>query len=137
MAIEKPLRVSTVTPAKLWFGLIASAVAWVSLGCADILITWRMCKDPEPYGLGTNHRGMTGVLIAVAVMLLAIAILAGMISYHNWRALSREEHLLHADATGRSEFMALLGVIVSVTLGMGIVWLSLPPMIVVLCGRAR
>ena len=41
------------------------------------------------------------------------------------------------DAVERREFMALLGVIVSVTLGMGIIWLALPPLFLDLCWRAR
>ncbi len=27
----------------LWFGFATSAVAWVSLGCLDLVITWRAC----------------------------------------------------------------------------------------------
>jgi hypothetical protein len=33
--------------------------------------------------------------------------------------------------------MALLGVIISVTLGMGIIWLSIPPLMIQLCERAK
>lgn len=137
MATEARSNAPAVTPTKLWFGLITSAVAWVALGCIDILITWQMCKEPVPFGVGTTHPSETLLLIIVAVTLLALAIVAGVTSYRNWCALSRDEHLLQAEATGRREFMALLGVIVSVTLGMGIFWLSLPPLIVALCVRAR
>jgi hypothetical protein len=137
MAIESRPRNSEVTPARLWFGLITSAAAWAALGCIDILITWLVCKDPLPFGAGMAHPGATGLFIIVAVTLLTLAITAGVISYRNWRALSNENHLLQADATDRSEFLALLGVIISVTLGMGIIWLSLPPLIIAVCARAR
>jgi hypothetical protein len=137
MAIDSRSRDSAVTPARLWFGLLTSAAAWAALGCIDIFITWRVCKDPSPFGGGMPHPGVTVLLIVVAITLLALAVVAGVISYRNWRLLSNESDLLHAEAADRSEFMALLGVIVSVTLGMGIFWLSLPPLIIAVCARAR
>jgi divalent metal cation (Fe/Co/Zn/Cd) transporter len=78
-----------------------------------------------------------GICIALAVALLALTIVAGVTSYRNWRALSQQARLLEAPAVDRREFMALLGVIVSVTLGMGIVWLALPPLFIELCWRAK
>jgi hypothetical protein len=137
MAIYKPMRGSPVTPAKLWFGLLTSAASWAALGCIDILITWRVCTDPSPFGAGMAHPGATALFIVVAATLFTLAFVAGTISYRNWRQLSSENHLLNADATDRAEFMALLGVIVSVTLGMGILWLSLPPLVIAICARAR
>jgi len=58
-------------------------------------------------------------------------------SYPNWRALSGAPDLLHTTASDRREFMAVLGVIISVTLGAGIVFLALAPLIVRLCVRAK
>jgi hypothetical protein len=137
MAIDRPPLHSAVTPAKLWFGLIASAAAWVALGCIDIFILWRVCKDPLAFGSGVPHPGATVLFAAVAFTLMTVAVVAGVVSYRNWRSLSTEHHLLGAEATGRREFMALLGVIVSVTLGMGILWLSIPPLVIAICARAR
>ena len=39
MATEARANAAAVTPTKLWFGLITSAVAWVALGCIDKPIT--------------------------------------------------------------------------------------------------
>ena len=137
MVTESHPRNSSVTPVKLRFGLVTSAAAWAALGCIDIFITWRVCKEPLPFGAGLAHPGATALFIAVAAMFLTLAVVAGISSYRNWRSLSNENHLLNADATDRAEFMALLGVIVSVTLGMGILWLSLPPLLFAVCARAR
>jgi hypothetical protein len=123
--------------ALLWFGLAATAVAWVGLGVSDILITWRACVHREEFGGATVLPAVHLAYIAVAASLLAIAAVAGTTSYRNWRALSPGSSFLKAEATDREEFMALLGVIVSVTLGMGIVWLSLPPLLIELCARVR
>jgi hypothetical protein len=45
--------------------------------------------------------------------------------------------LLGGEAVERPQFIALLGVIVTVTLGMGILWLAIPPLFLDICWRAR
>ena len=63
---------------------------------------------------------------------------AGITSYRNWRMILRSNaKFSNATATDRREFMALLGVFVSITLGMGVLWLSIPPLVIELCMRAR
>ena len=39
--------------------------------------------------------------------------------------------------TDRREFMALLGVFVSITLGVSVLWLAIPPLVIELCVRAK
>ena len=74
--------------------------------------------------------------VVVSLVLLAIAIIAGVISYRNWRAMSFESSS-GLQAVDRSEFMALSGIIISITLGVGIVLLTIPPFVLNLCWRAR
>jgi hypothetical protein len=122
---------------KLWFGLIASAIAWLVLGATDLLIVWKECAHQQLYA-GEGAHPASGILLFVnSVVLFAIAVAAGTVSYHNWRTLSHANDLLATNATDRREFMALLGVIISVTLGMGIIWLSIPPLMIQLCERAK
>jgi hypothetical protein len=137
MAIDAQRAVSAVRPPRLWFGFVASAVSWVTLGCLDILITWRSCTHQENFGIPSAHPAVRIAFGVVAIALLVITIGAGFTSYRNWRSLSARDHLLDAEAIERHEFMALLGVIVSVTLGMGIIWLALPPLFLDICWRAR
>jgi len=137
MSADGNLPAKPIASVRLWFGLGASAVAWVLLGCLDIFITFAACTHQDQFGIPGDHPAVTGICIALAVALLAIAIAAGITSYRNWRALSQQARLLEAPAIDRREFMALLGVIVSVTLGMGIVWLALPPLFIELCWRAK
>lgn len=135
MAIE-----NTTAPAissrRLWFGFSASVVAWVSLGCIDILINWRACMHQEDYGIPNPHPGARVLIGVAAFVLLLIALSAGSISYSNWRRLSANP-LLGSEAVESREFVALLGVIVTVTLGMGILWLAIPPFFLDICWRAR
>lgn len=127
----------SVRPARLWFGLSAAAVSWALLGCLDIFITFSACTHKDQFGIPGDHPSVTGICFGLAILLLAITIAAGIVSYRNWRTLSRQQRLLDTLAVDRGEFMAVLGVIVSITLGMGIVWLALPPLFIELCWRAK
>lgn len=126
-----------VPPRRLWFGFATPACAWVTLGCLDILITWRACTFQEGYGIPPEHPAVRVAFAVLALLLFCVTLAAGITSYRNWRSLSARPHILEAAAVDRREFMALLGVIISFTLGMGIVWLSLPPFFLDLCWRAR
>lgn len=137
MVIEVNPKGTAITPRRLWFGLAASAVAWASLGFIDILITWRACVHDEQFGNPSVHPVARILYIAVAICLFLVVLIAGSISYRNWRMISTQNKILEAEATDRREFMALLGVFVSITLGMGVLWLSIPPLVIELCLRAK
>lgn len=135
MAIENTAN-PTISSRRLWFGFAASVVAWVSLGCIDILINWRACTHLEDYGIPNPHPGARILIGIMALVLLLIALSAGSISYRNWRRLSIAP-LLGSEAVESRQFVALLGVIVTVTLGAGILWLAIPPFFLDICWRAR
>ena len=137
MVTEAEKQFIPISPRKLWFGLVTSAIAWVSVGCLDIVVNWRACMHQEDYGIAGPHLGARILIGALALAWLAITIAAGVTSYRNWKRLSAQQPILDAQAVERREFMALLGVIISVTLGMGIVWLALPPLFLDICWRAR
>ncbi len=122
---------------QLWFGTATAAVAWVLLGCADIVITWRACMVQENYGIPAPRPDVRMVYFVLALALLAVTMFAGFTSYRTWRYLTQQRGLLHSHGVERREFMAIGGVIVAVTMGMGILWLALPPLFLDLCWRAR
>lgn len=126
-----------VPPGRLWFGTATAAVAWVLLGCADLVITWRACMVQEDYGIPTPRPDVRIVYFVLALLLLLVTAYAGFTSYRTWRYLSAHREMLHAHGVERREFMAIGGVIVAVTMGMGILWLALPPLFLDLCWRAR
>jgi len=137
MAIDRNSRDVLIAPRRLWFGLVGAAVAWATLGFVDILITWRTCVHREQFGNPSPHPGATALYLIVAIVLFVIVVAAGVMSYRNWRAISSQNQIINATATDRREFMALLGVFVSVTLGMGVLWLAIPPLVIELCVRAK
>jgi hypothetical protein len=137
MAKQVTDRLPSLPPGKLWFGLAGSAIAWTTLGVGDVLITWWACVQDQPLGGGTARTGAGLLYVAITLLLFTLSVAAGILSYRNWRRLSGARGLLHAEAQERQEFVALLGVVVSVTLGFGLVWLTIPLLILKLCVRAR
>lgn len=133
----EPWTRNAVSPRKLWFGFVASAVAWVGAGCLDILVTWRACQHQEDFGIPNPHPYIRLLYGLLALGLLVISVWSGLTSYRNWRRLSAQKDFIEAEGVERHEFMAVLGVIITVTLGMGILWLALPPIFLDICWRAR
>jgi hypothetical protein len=137
MANEVTRRIDHVAPGRLWFGVAASAAAWFVLGLTDILLTWAACLHREQFGGASGHPAILLLTIAITIALFVIIVASGTVSYRNWRRLSADADLESAEGRGREEFMALLGVFVSLTLGFSTVWLALPLFIIDLCVRTR
>jgi len=125
-----------VSSARLWFGCIASLIAWTSAGCLDVMIVWA-CRHAEVFGIPHPHPFARVLFVLLAAVLLAVSIYAGIISYKNWQILAAPQQFFDAEAVERREFMAVLGMIITMTMGMGIVWLGLPTFFLDLCWRAR
>ncbi|HZQ41895.1 MAG TPA: hypothetical protein VFA99_01510 [Acidobacteriaceae bacterium] len=121
----------------LWFGMAGSAFAWVLLGCFDITVTWRACMLQEDWGVPQHATTATALYLIGALVLLGLTVYAGFTSYQNWRRFATMPDLVETKAVDRHEFMAAAGVLVAITMGMGIVWLALPPLFLDLCWRAR
>jgi heme/copper-type cytochrome/quinol oxidase subunit 2 len=137
MGNEITNRTEHVAQGRLWFGVAASAAAWFVLGVADVLLTWAACLHREQLGGASSHAGILLLTVLITIVLFIIVLASGIVSYRNWRRLSADADLESAEGRGREEFMALLGVFVSLTLGFGVIWLALPLFILDLCVRTR
>lgn len=131
--------VRTISSRRLWFGFSAAFLCWFGLGIADVLITWRECLHEEAFGLPSRHPGLLALNIIVFLALLAISITAGIVSYRNWHILSGEKskNVFEAQAYRSQEYVAMIGVIMSVALTVGTIWFGLPLFIIQLCSRVR
>lgn len=134
--VSDPNDRSEIPQRRLWFGFVASAIAWAAVGCLDVVVVW-LCTHQEDFGIPPAHPIARIIFGLLAVVLLIFSIYSGVISYRNWQRLSVHQPFMNAQAVERREFMAVLGVIITLTLGMGIVWLALPPIFLDLCWRAR
>jgi hypothetical protein len=126
-----------VSATRLWFGFAGAAVAWMLAGVLNVLLAGSTCTRDRAALFSSVQTEMHIVLGVITFALLATAVYAGVVSFQNWRALSRASEFVEAEAGGRQEFMALFGVFVSASLGMGIVWFVLPIYIVRMCVRAH
>lgn len=116
----------------LWFGFGGAGIAWIVLGSIDLLITWWVCELPQ-----SRVNAGRGIMIALTLLLLITAIGAGSTGYRTWRRASQSPSIEHSHAVGREEFMGMVGMLMAISLGLGIVWLGLPLAIVKFCARAR
>jgi hypothetical protein len=126
-----------VSPKRLWFGFSGAAVAWIIAGLVDAWIAWIACMGHEAGSGVFTPAGMRVLLGVVTFGLLAVATAGGLISFRNWRRLSDSHEFVEAEGRGRKQFMALVGVFISVSLGIGIIWFSIPIYVLGICVRAR
>lgn len=122
---------------RLWFEVVASGAAWFALGLTDLMITWRACVHEEQFGGPSAHPGARALFFVMWFLLAGLALLAGWMSYRSWRSLSESGDLFYAEGRERKEFMSQAGFFISLTLGIGIVWLSLPLFLIEMCTRTR
>lgn len=103
-----------------------------------MFITWRACLHNEQFGNASPHSSATIASFVVSFFLLGLVATAGFISYNIWRRLAAQRSsLVEAEGREHHEFIALVGVFFSITLGAGMVWMSLPLFILRLCARVR
>jgi hypothetical protein len=114
----------------LWFPLIGAPAAWTIQG----LIGWwsgeRLCS-------AMSIATVRGLTVVVTLAALAVAVGGIVIASKMWQRSSPASHPMHTDATGRVEFMALGGVLVSSAFAIGIVWAGLSSVFLNACGRVR
>lgn len=134
---EKTVVAEPVSGKRLWFGFVGAAFAWSLAGLLNVLFAWQACMGGETGSFVFTQTGIRVLLGFITFGLLAVAVAAGYISFRNWRRLSRQSDIVAAEGRGREEFMALFGLVVSVSLGVGIVWFALPIYILSICVRGR
>jgi hypothetical protein len=120
-----------------WFGVAGSSLAWLALGVGDILITWRACLHSELFGEPSNSPNARLLYFVITLVLIGLAVIAGISSYRNWKKFSDRRALLRAEGKERTEFIALAGLFMSFTLGFGMLWFCLPLFVIQICIRAR
>lgn len=126
-----------VSQRSLWFGFSAAAAAWAVHGFVWEMITSQSCQNGAGNWGPFSPAGVRWLLAGVTAILLAVAIYAGVTSFHNWQHLSRQRDLLHAEGRGREQFMAIGGVLISILFSIGIIWAGLPLIMLGICIKAR
>jgi hypothetical protein len=121
----------------LWPEFGTSVIAWLSLNCLDSVVAWRACVHQEQFGSASSHPDARIIYFLLWIVFFGLVSLTGARSYRTWRKLSGTNELLHAEGRERPEYMSLCGLFISVTLGIGFLWLSLPLFMLQMCQRTR
>lgn len=122
---------------RLWFGFSAAAFAWMLTGFLDTTLAFYACFGGELGWAVFTPTGMRILLGFISFGLLAVAAAAGFTSYQNWRRLSGRGSFIEAEGRGRQQFMAISGVFLSVSLGIGIILFSMTVYFLNICQRVR
>ena len=137
MKADDKTRQTVIAPKRLWFGFAAAVAAWSLAGFLNVLFAWQACLGGEA-GSGVFTSTWLRVLLGfITFGLLAVAVAAGFVSYRNWQRLSDKSSFVEAEGRGREEFMAMTGVFVSASLGIGIALFAIPIYILGICVRYR
>lgn len=121
---------------RIWIVAMAIPILWMLQEVAGFWITAKACPpEMEPLHF-TSARIAIGVLSLVAVILGAIAILAAL---KVWRSLTTPSHegRTVTAVDERVRFVATLGLIVGITLTLGLLLAGLAPLILRACGETR
>jgi hypothetical protein len=120
--------------ARLWFGVVAGAVAFTIQEFACFQIAIQACKDEHLGAWGPlDPAGVRWVLGGISMFMLLITIWGGIVSYRNWRAMSEQRRLLRAEGKNRESYMALFGLFANISFAIGIIWAGIPMAILNTC----
>lgn len=114
--------------------MCAGVIAWATHGLLSVVISSELCSENS----GSISAGGVRLILAILTLGLLLLCAAGLsTSYRSWRALTAEPDLLHASASGRPEYMALLGVVVNSVFLLALLWAGLPLILLDVCNKAR
>lgn len=103
---------------RVWFALLGAPLAWTLQLLINVSLGGYACY-PHDVPLASPLWGnLVGIGLWVEVIALLICVAAAIVSYLNWRRTKREKsgdtHDLLGGGDGRSRFLAMAGMLVSV-----------------------
>jgi hypothetical protein len=112
----------------LWFGFLAGPAAWTVQTLVDTAVTSHGCY-PQLFPLSSpTLGGLRGVLFVVSVLAIILCVAGALVSWRDWMRTRDEHHSRSGKAgrhsqpaalletgEGRTRFMALSGILTSVT----------------------
>lgn len=123
--------------AALFFGLGAAPFAWNAQLLLSTALSGHACYPRDvPLALPIWN-GAWGILLAIGLAALALAVTGGLVSWRNWRRTQDEaggsaHHLLDV-GEGRTRFLAMFGLLTSFLFALGIVFATAGVLLVPLC----
>lgn len=121
----------------LWFGFAAAWLAFAMDGFLGYIISWRTCFIGHGHLGALSMGGVRWLLAGITIVLFIISLSGGIHSYRNWRHISESKTFVEAEAAGTAEFISMIGVLSSTFMSVGIIWISIPLMLIGVCMRAH
>jgi hypothetical protein len=121
---------------RLWILLALAPLVWMAQGTVGWYLTGRACPaDARPISLDIAR----ALIVAITLAALACTVGALVSAGRTLRSLSAPAGPQTASRplTERSRFLAVVGMLVGVTLTLGLVFAGLPAAIFHACGEAR
>jgi hypothetical protein len=128
--IVHPAQASSSRAASLWFGILVGPAAWMVQELLGWFFGERVCGAMSIAGVRTT-------LAVISVAALAAAVAGAMTGWRNLRRATAGGRPLQTEGADRVEFMSMAGVLVSSVFALGIVWASLPAVMLNQCGHTR
>ncbi len=126
-----------ISPRRLWFGTTVAAISWALHGAVCEVISDQACQNGGGSLGPFSPAGVRWLLAGITLVALGFAAAGAIASTQNWRHLSAEEDLVHAEGRRREQFMALVGIFAGVAFLIGILWAGLPLVLLDVCVKAR
>lgn len=119
-----------------WRAMVAPPVAWLAQGTIGWFIAAHTCAEETRRISPVTARIWIG---AITILALAIAIGGLLASRNLWRApaVVTESGPVPAAVTERIRFVGMVGLVVSITLTLGVALAGFPMILVRACGEAR
>ncbi len=126
-----------VSPRKLWFGMTAAVTAFALDGFLGFVISWRTCFIGHGNFGALSLDGVRWLLVGITTGLFVLSAGGGYMSYQHWRYITRSKPITRSESEGTGEFIAMLGVLCSLFMTVGIVWISIPLIMISICERGH
>lgn len=118
---------------RLWAGLLLAPAAWTVAELLGYVLVARACDGGS--ARTAARAGVTQDIVAIGLGIVAVVGL--VIALGNWQRVRDAGSPGGPPAWGRSEFMALAGVVASALFLLGIVFFALPPLFGNACNQVR
>ena len=121
-----------------WFGLLGAPIAWSLQELVNVSLAGHACYPHDVPLAMPLWPQLGGIAIWVEAVAFVICIAAGLVAFASWRRSRNEKpgdaHQLLGSGDGRTRFMAMAGVIMSVLFLIGTALATLNLLTVAPCG---
>jgi hypothetical protein len=123
--------------AALFFGLAAAPVAWNAQLLFGVALSAHACYPRDVPLILPIWSGLWGILLAIDVAGIVLAIIGGIVSFRSWRLTFDEapgsaHHLLDV-GEGRTRFLAMFGILTSFLFTIALLFATASVFVVPIC----